>query len=82
MPDPLYSGHYAHAATITPSDTVPLSDVRGILALTTGNVVARFRDDQAAAAAVTFPVVAGTVYPFCLRYVYITGTTATMLGLR
>lgn len=90
MPDPLYSGRYNQAFALTPSDSATVQGpmqsggfrqpyCSAILALTSGNITARFKDDHANAA-VTFPVIAGTVYPFALAYVYTT-STATMLGL-
>lgn len=90
MPDPLYSGRYTQAFAVTTSDTTTIQGplqangnalpyCKGFLALTAGNVVAQFQDDRANAV-VTFPVLAGTVYPFSLSYFYTT-STATILGL-
>jgi hypothetical protein len=84
---------FTQAWPIEPSDTVqvsagaptselgaPASACLAILALTDGDVTARFAGDRANSA-VTFPVLAGTLYPFSLTYVYL-ATTATLLGLR
>lgn len=87
MPDPLYSGRYTQGFVITPSDSVPVAGPNGsyhtsaIHALTSGNVTARFSQSKNSGA-VTFPVIAGVIYPYCLNYIYLTGTTATLMGLR
>lgn len=86
MPDPLYSGRYTQAFAITPSDAAPVAGpngathTRAIHALTSGNVTARFQQSKNTAS-VTFPVIAGVIYPYALAYIYATGTTATLMGL-
>ncbi len=90
MPDPLYSTRYTQSFVIIPSNTTPilgptqangqpLPYCGGIIALTSGNVTAKFKEDHNNPP-VTFPVVAGEWYPYSLSYVY-TATTATLLGL-
>lgn len=90
MPNPLYSSFYRNCWAITPSDTQPVQgpkteagtpsrECRGFYCTVSGNVVARFADDRANSA-VTLPVIANTIYPFSLGYVY-TATTATIFGL-
>lgn len=89
MPDPLYSRRYASGWAITPSDTQPLQGpvqangkhlghCSAIHALTSGNVTAKFADDQAAAP--VFPVIAGEIYPYKLSNVYL-ATTASLMAL-
>lgn len=89
MPDPLYSSRYASGWAIAPSDTKPIQGpvqangkpvtyCSAFLALTSGNVSAKFADDQVAAP--TFPVLAGVIYPCKLSNVYL-ATTATLMAL-
>ena len=83
-------GSYKSAWLITPSNTqtvqgpvqgngVPIPYCDGFLALTAGSVTATLRDDRARPA-VTFQVLAGTIYPMALSFVF-TGSTANLLGL-
>jgi len=79
--DPTWSTRLSKAFDITPSDTVPLNSGHGtkaVLALTDGNVDVLFQEDQPSAK-ITLPVVAGTLYPFNLRFVYTT-SVATLAG--
>ena len=60
---------------------MPLNSGHGtkaVLALTDGNVDVLFQEDQPSAK-ITLPVVAGTLYPFNLRFVYTT-SVATLAG--
>jgi hypothetical protein len=85
MADPLYSGRYVQAMPLVPNDASPIqgpskqSSTSGILAVTSGNVTARFNESRNTAM-VTFPVVAGTVYPFAISFLA-TSTTASLIGL-
>lgn len=80
MADPLYSERYTEAFPIVPTGPTgsPLN-TRAILAITAGNVTAIFNHSRNSPA-ITFPVLAGTIYPFGLAY--ITVSTATLMGLR
>jgi hypothetical protein len=89
VPDPLYSGRYTQAFTIAASsqqirgspreDGKPTPYCSGIHALTSGTVTAIFKEDIGNGP-VTFPVVAGTLYPYSLTFVTAL-TDATLLGL-
>lgn len=76
-----------NAFAITPSDTNYLADAndkqfhtRGIMVTVAGNVVCIFAGDTAA---VTLPLLAGVLYPFAIKKVNQTNTTATgILGFR
>ena len=64
--------------TITPSDTVPLSTIPKALRVTAaGNLAIR----GTGSSPVTIPVVANETLPIRARYIYATGTTATVVGL-
>jgi hypothetical protein len=80
MPDPLYSARYKQGFAIVPAAPTgnPLN-LRAIHAITAGNVTAIFSESRNLPP-VTFPVLAGSFYPFDLAY--ITASTATLLGLR
>ena len=66
---------YNSAVTITPDDVNELSTVtRGLMVNVAGDVVVKFNDD---ASTVTLSLQSGTVYPFRVRHVLATGTTAT-----
>ena len=65
-------------ATITLSDSVNLSPrPRGITALTDGNLAIVGSDDVV----VTVPVAAGGVYPYAVKRINSTNSTATAMGL-
>lgn len=68
------------AFSITASDSVNLDQpTRGILVTAAGNLSLLFFDDTAS---VTIPVDANVVYPFCVKRVNSTSTTATgIIGL-
>lgn len=65
------------AAVVTPSDTVPLSDMtRFIVAAVAGNIAVIMAGDPAAAP-VVIPIAAGIALPIAAVQVMATGTTAT-----
>ena len=76
-----------HAFTITPSNTDYFADAndvqyvtKGIMCTVSGNIVAIFANDTAA---VTVPILAGVLYPFSLKRINSTNTTATgLIGFR
>lgn len=81
MPDPLYSGRYTQGFPVSPApagSAAPLG-LNGFLALTSGNVTMIFRESRGIAP-VTFPIVAGTVYPFHIDF--FTAGPGTILGLK
>jgi hypothetical protein len=75
------------AFAITPNDNNYLADAndkqyvtKGILATVAGNINVIFADDSAA---VVIPILAGVVYPFSLKMIKSTSTTATgLFGFR
>lgn len=69
-------GQYAavRCAAITPHASNEIEPTRGIMVNVAGNVACRFEDDSAD---VTLTLAAGVVYPFAIRAVRVTGTTAT-----
>ena len=71
------------AFAITPSDTTTFSKPIMVCCTVAGNVaVIPFEgDEDGTATALTIPVVAGDVLPFCVSTVKSTGTTATVIGL-
>ncbi len=90
MVDFPYSERKTNAFLITPSATVPVQGPKnasgnptpytnGIHAISSGSVTVTFAGDRANAP-VTFPVVAGTYYPYAICYMY-PNSTAMLLGL-
>jgi hypothetical protein len=83
MSDPISSGRYTQAYAIVPNDTTPVvatsgeAGTRAFMCVVAGNVTARFNKS---ATPVTFPVLAGVVYPFGCNIIY-AATTATLIGL-
>lgn len=70
-----YQFPYTKAVAVTPSDAAELTDVtRGIMVTAAGNIAVFFMNDSVA---VTIPVAVNTIYPFMLKQVKATGTTAT-----
>lgn len=63
---------------ITPSDSVALTTIpKALLCTVAGNVAVR----GTGSTPVTIPVTIGQILPIRARYVYATGTTATVIGL-
>lgn len=60
--------------SITPHATDANIVTRGFMVNVAGNVAVRFADDSAD---VTLTLLAGVVYPFRIKYVRVSGTTAT-----
>ena len=81
MPDPLYSNAYTQGFAVSPvpAGTAAPLGLKGFLALTSGNVTMVFRESRATGP-VTFPIVAGTVYPFHIDF--FTAGPGTILGLK
>jgi hypothetical protein len=75
-------GSSASAFAITPSDTVDLTyPTRAIYVGVGGNLAVIMGDDSAAVTLVG--VIAGKIYPFAVKRVMVTNTTATTLvGIR
>jgi hypothetical protein len=70
------AGQYAATScvAITPHATNEINPTRGIMVTVAGNIACRFEDDSSD---VTIPVSANTVYPFAIKAVRVTSTTAT-----
>jgi hypothetical protein len=69
-------GPASGAVAITPDATATFTPTRGIICAVAGTVAAKFSDT---AADVSLTLTAGTIYPFSIVAVRITGTTATGL---
>lgn len=68
------------AEAITAHDDNDITVTRSILVTAAGNISVIFQDDSSA---VTIPVNANTVYPFCVTRIRSTDTTATgIIALR
>jgi hypothetical protein len=69
-------GQYSavRCAAITPHASNTFEPTRGIMVTAAGTVSCRFEDDSSD---VTITVQAGVLYPFAIRAVRVTGTTAT-----
>lgn len=66
---------YNSAAALTPDDVNELTTVtRGLMVNVAGDVAVIFNEDTAS---VTLTLQAGVVYPFRVKQVLLTGTTAT-----
>ena len=62
-------------AAVTPSDSTPVGDVRGVFVGTGGNVALRLIGDTSAVVHKNVP--SGSYLPVRATYIYSTGTTAT-----
>lgn len=64
------------ARSVTPTDStdLPLTPTKGIIVTADGNLEVVFADDTSE---VVIPVLAGVVYPFAVKQVFNTNTTAT-----
>jgi hypothetical protein len=68
-----------HAAVLTPSDAAPQPFVpRQLRIVAGGNIVVQFADSSTA---ITIAVTTGEMLPWRIKWLYATGTTATVLGL-
>ena len=67
-------GPASDAVAITPHDTNEITPTRGLLVNVAGDVACRFTDSSAD---VTLTLLAGVYYPFSVRAVRSTSTTAT-----
>lgn len=65
---------FANAFSVTPVDADQSIVTRGIMASVAGNINVRFEGDSAN---ITIPVDARVVYPFVLKRINATSTTAT-----
>lgn len=70
-------------ADVTPSDTAKLSTLatKGLTVNADGNVAVLLENDSDDAAARVRAVKAGVHYPWCVKKVFSTGTTATGIGI-
>lgn len=72
-------GPASGAVAITPDATATFTPTRGIMCAAAGTVACKFADT---AADVSLTLLAGTIYPFSIVAVRITGTSATgIVGL-